>query len=227
MTIKTIIFDFDGTIADTYQTLITITNNLANEFGYAQISPEELLELKQLSSREILRKSKISWIKIPFLLKRGQAELNKLVVTLKPINGIEKSLEKLKERGYYLGIITSNSYENVQGFLENNQLKNIFDFIYPSIPLFRKHNAIKKFINKHGFKPEEVIYVGDETRDIEAARKCKVKIASVSWGFSDKFLLEQYNPDFLLDCPKELLTMLDSDIDSNDSETVLGVNALI
>ena len=81
---KVIIFDFDGTIADTVDALVTIANRLAVEFGYTQITPEELAMLRNFTSREIIKYSGVSLFKIPFLLKKVKGELKQKIQDFKP-----------------------------------------------------------------------------------------------------------------------------------------------
>lgn len=64
-------------------------------------------------------------------------------------------------------------------------------------------------LRKYGIRPEETIYVGDETRDIEAARKTNIEIIAVSWGYNSKQLLEKQKPDFLIDKPRQLVDILE------------------
>ena len=61
-------------------------------------------------------------------------------------------------------------------------------------------------INK--LTPEEVIYVGDETRDIEASKTIPIKVIAVSWGFNSAEALAKQNPDFLIQKPSELLKVM-------------------
>ena len=98
MTKKVIVFDFDGTIADTYQAIVDITNDLSSEFGYQSMNEEELLLLKNLSSKEIVKRTEISLFKIPFLVKRVQKELGHQIADLSPIQGIQSVLLELKQR---------------------------------------------------------------------------------------------------------------------------------
>ena len=125
MTTKVIIFDFDGTIADTVDALVSIANNLAVEFNYAQITPEEFVILKSLTSKEIFKYCGIPLFKIPFLLKKVKKELKNKIPELKPIQGIPEALVELKNDGNRLGIVTSNSKDNVQEFLKVNHLDNL------------------------------------------------------------------------------------------------------
>jgi phosphoglycolate phosphatase len=205
MTVKVIIFDFDGTIADTHDALVEITNRLAGEFGYKPVGQAELEILKTLSSREIIKRSQIAAIKIPFLLRRVKTELGKEIRDLKPVTGMETALFCLKEQGYQLGIVTSNQKDNVCAFLENNNLQSLFDFIYSGASLFGKHKVLEKILRQYNLQPDEVIYVGDETRDINAAKTSRVKAVAVGWGFNSPSILAQHQPDCLIYRPQELV----------------------
>ena len=205
MTAKVILFDFDGTIADTYQAVANITNQLSTEFGYKALDREELSLIKNLSSREIVRRSEISIFKLPFLVRRIRMELSKEIADIQPIQDIKQVLFELKHRGYILGIVTSNNQENVDIFLAKNQLDSLFRFIYSSTSVFGKHRVINQIIREHRLNRSNVFYVGDETRDIRSARKSRVRAIAVSWGFNSAEILQKYRPDYLIDCPQELL----------------------
>ncbi|MBR8826646.1 MAG: HAD-IA family hydrolase [Gomphosphaeria aponina SAG 52.96 = DSM 107014] len=208
MVVKVIVFDFDGTIADTHGTIVAITNSFSGDFGFEPVSEEELLRLRSLSSRELLKQAQISLFKIPFLIKKVQGELRKEMTNLEPIAGMRECLFELKAQGYQLGIITSNVKENVVKFLEVKELNNLFDFIYSGTTLFGKHKVINKFLKQHNLNPDEAIYVGDETRDIEAAKKSKIKIIAVGWGFNLPSILRQHEPDFFIEKPQEILKVV-------------------
>ncbi len=208
--IKAIIFDFDGTVADTFDTIVVISNRLALEFGYKQAAPEEIEQIKNLSSREIIRQSGVSLLKLPFILRKLKHELNNEIHRLNPLPGIREALEELKMQGYRLGIITSNDRDNVMLFLQNTNLQELFEFIYSGATIFGKSRVINRFLKQAQLAPEEVIYVGDETRDIEAAKRSKIKMIAVSWGFNSKTVLAEHNPDFLIHHPKELMQAINT-----------------
>ncbi len=210
MTQKVIIFDFDGTIADTVDALVSIANRLAVEFGYIQITPKDLTILRNLTSREIIKYSGISLLKIPFIVKKVKAELKNKIHELKPIPGIKEALTELQSEGYKLGIITSNSQENVNQFLKINNLDHLFDFIYSGITIFGKKTIINNVLRQKQLKPQEVIYVGDETRDIEASKKANIQVIAVTWGFNSPEVLAKQNPNFLVDEPHKLLKVIKS-----------------
>ena len=210
MAIKAVLFDFDGTIADTHDAFFAIVNRWANEFGYPVVDQVELARLKQLSSAEIIKYSRVSPFKIPFILKRFKKELGKEIKDLKPYRDMKEVLALLKQKGYVLGIVTSNLGDNVRIFLRNNDLEEMFDFVKAGTTLFGKNRIINRVLKEHYFKADEVIYVGDETRDISAAKKSRLTMISVAWGFSPPAILQEYEPDFLVHQPKELLTAIAS-----------------
>ncbi len=204
MTEKVFIFDFDGTLADSRMTLVKIANELADEFGYEQVTEDEIIRLSNLSSRDVILQSPIPAYKIPFLLRRIKKELNQYIANLQPFMGIKEALTNLKQQGFNLGIVTSNMEENVLNFLKNNELEYYFDFVYSANTLFGKNKIINKLIKKRQLLIDEIVYVGDETRDIEAAKKSKIKVAAVTWGFNSADVLAQHQPDFLIDKPQQL-----------------------
>ncbi len=208
MTQKVIIFDFDGTIADTVEALVNIANRLAIEFDYIQITPNELTLLRNLTSREIIRYSGVSLLKIPFLVKKVKSELKNKITELEPISGVKEALIELNQQGYSLGVITSNSHENVTEFLKFHNLNYLFEFIYSGVTIFGKTTIINNVLRQKQLKPQTVIYVGDETRDIEAAKKANIKVIAVSWGFNSPEALAKQNPDFLIHHPSELLDVV-------------------
>lgn len=201
---KIILFDFDGTIADSMKSILKIINRLSKEFGYKKIRDEEIDRYRNKEVKESFQELGISIIKLPFVVQRIRSELNKEIKALELIKGIKIALLNLKKSGYKLGILTSNSEGNVIQFLRKNNLE-IFDFIYCGSSLFGKGRVIRSCLKNHRLKSEEVIYVGDETRDIEAAKKVKIKVIAVSWGFNKREILESLDPEYLINTPEELL----------------------
>lgn len=201
----TVILDFDGTIADTFEAMLKITNRLAYEFGYQPLTPEDVHQLRQMSSREIIRRSRISAFRIPALIRRIKAELKEEIHQLHLIDGMNDALRGLTEKGNSLGIVTSNSQDNVHAFLKTHRLHDCFEFIHSGTTIFGKARVIHKILRRRGIPPQTVVYVGDEIRDIEAARKIPIRVVAVSWGFNSRESLSQQQPDMLVDHPHELI----------------------
>lgn len=206
---KIIIFDFDGTIADTIPVSITILQKLASKYYHKTVDDKLIQELRDKSIPEICKELDISIIKLPFIARKARRELNKEIACLKPIKGITNLLTQLKKQGHILGIVSSNSKESIMKFLEVNDLK-VFDFIHTNSRIFGKANSLKRLIKKNKWDKKDVIYIGDEVRDIEAARKAGVKIFSVAWGVNTLDKLTSCHPDFIIKSPDELITLLQS-----------------
>jgi phosphoglycolate phosphatase len=206
-TVNFILFDFDGTIADSLETGIRIINRLSAEFDLTPLVVDEIQRLQNLSSREIVKQADVSFFKLPFLIRRFRAELNREIHHLKPFPDMKEALVKLHEQGNQLGIISSNSEANVGDFLKTHGFDHLFSVIIPDARLFGKSRMIRRVIRKYRLNPETVVYVGDETRDIEAAKKSGIKSASVTWGFNARPILAAHHPDFLIDRPEDLVRM--------------------
>ncbi len=207
--IKLIIFDFDGTIADTLSLSIEIVNSLSSIYNYAKITDENISYLRTKSAQEIVKLSGIPFYKVPSVAIKFHKEFQVRAGDLKLFDGLRQVLEILSHN-YELGILTSNSKSNVSNFLEKNNVSTFFSFIVCNQGLFGKSSLLKKIIKKKELTNDEVIYVGDETRDIEAAHKSKIKSVAVSWGFNARDLLEKYKADVIVDTPAELQKLFTS-----------------
>src|SRR6476661_6679384 len=106
---KVVIFDFDGTIADSFQMTLRIGNRLASEYSYRPVQPHEVERLRGSSYREIASHLGIAWHKIPSVAIRIHTEMSASVAELQPIAGLPTVLAELRARGFSLGILTSNS----------------------------------------------------------------------------------------------------------------------
>ncbi|MEO0410150.1 MAG: HAD-IA family hydrolase [Cyanobacteria bacterium P01_A01_bin.135] len=199
-----IIFDFDGTIADSLHALLTATNRLAREYNYREIDASQVEQLRQMSSRAIIQRSNIPLLKVPFLMKRLRLELGQEIKNIEPIPGIELALRQLKVLGYPLGIVTSNSTDNVDEFLRQHRLAGLFDFTHSATTLFGKHRALRRLINQQGLDPKSIIYVGDETRDVVSAQRISLRVIAVAWGYNTPDILQQHGPNALVNNPSEL-----------------------
>jgi len=201
------IFDFDGTIADTFQFLIEITNRLSNEFGFKTIETSEIAKLKNKSVGEAIRHLNVPLLKVPMIAAKARKELHKEIANVKPAKGLKDMLQQLKSLKVKMGILTSNSLKNVTGFLKNNEL-DFFDFVHTTPKIWSKNRSLKTLIHENQLDLLQVIYVGDETRDIIAAQKAGIRSVAVTWGYNSCKALQAHHPDHVIHNPQELLQLL-------------------
>ncbi len=203
-----VIFDFDGTIADTMDEALRIVNRLAPDYGFPVIDEDLVKELRDLRTREVVARVGIKPRLVPKLIVELKAELRKRIHLINPVPDVPENLRILKDRGVRMGILTSNSRSNVEVFLANCGLTDYFTFLDTGSPIFGKARLLRKILereSKEGTSARDhTIYVGDETRDITAARRVGIRAAAVCWGANTRRALEAMRPDFLLERPSEL-----------------------
>lgn len=201
-----VVFDFDGTIAETLSAGVDILNRLSGEFGFRPVKREEIDNLRGKTLSEVLKIFHISFLKLPVLVSRVKKEMAKSIEQIKMVPGIKNAIDEVKSVGLSAGMLSSNSEDNLEKFCAKNDLS--FDFIYSGGSIFGKDRVIRKMMRREKLGAKKIIYVGDEVRDIAAARKTGVRIVSVSWGFNNRSILEKACPDFLIDRPAEILPII-------------------
>lgn len=204
---RILVFDFDGTIADTFQQGLEILNRMAADFGYKPLVGEDLVKARDMTTRQVMKFLGIPNRRLPSIARRGVRELRAKIGEVQPIAGVPKVLRELKAAGLRLGIITSNSEENVAVFLKNHDLE-IFEFVRSSSRLLGKAREIRQAMKLHKFGAHEVLFVGDETRDIEACRRAGIRCIAVTWGYNSERSLAAQNPHRILHQPEELVGLV-------------------
>ena len=202
---KVLLFDFDGTVADTRTMALRILNELSEEFRFRSLPDEELPEARNMTTQKLIRHLGIRRWRVPKIARRGLVKFHERIHQVEPILNVPAILQQLHERGFRLGILTSNSEANVSAFLKHHQI-TCFEFIRSSSKLFGKSREIRRIMKEHQLQPEDLIYIADETRDIEATHAIAVRMAAVTWGYNSAEVLRSMNPEFLFDKPEQLLT---------------------
>ncbi|WP_219835130.1 HAD-IA family hydrolase [Paenibacillus sp. R14(2021)] len=205
--IKHMIFDFDGTIVDSRGLMIDLYNELAVTHNYKIIAAEEVNGLSKLSIPERCHALGVPLYRVPLLAKQAKSRYQEKIESLKANPGMRELVLQLKENGYELSVISSNTTSNIEAFLNRNDM-NEYAHVTTASNLFGKHRAINAFLRKHRISPEHACYVGDELRDIEACRKSNIRIISVAWGYDSAELLRQGEPDYLAWKPIEIMRYL-------------------
>jgi phosphoglycolate phosphatase len=200
-----LIFDFDGTIVNSFCNVVEKFNLLADEFNFREISETEIEGLRNLNSRAVIKFLKIPLYKLPKVIKKARKFMHEDVHLLGSYANLPDVLRELSAAGIPLGILTSNSHENVSKWLAHNQLEDLFSFIHVESNFFGKKHSLKRIMRKYTIKKAHAFYVGDETRDIDAARQCGINAVAVTWGFNSEQVLLKHKPHFLVREPSELL----------------------
>ncbi len=206
----TVIFDFDGTLANTLDLVARIYNENAHNYGALQIDMKDYNEYRKLGYKKAMKKINIRWTVLPRLVLFVSREMKKHMGEVKPYDGVVEVLTDIQKQGISIGVLTSNDGALVHEYLENNNFP-VFDFIVSEKTMFGKEKALKRIMKRHGLQRERVVYVGDEPRDITACNKAGIKVIGVTWGVGGREGLAHTPPDWLVDTPEELkLTILEN-----------------
>ncbi len=208
MNYKTLVFDFDGTIADTLGETRLIFNRIAPDYGIREVAEEELNHLRHLSLKELLVHLNIPKRRVPALITRGTGMMRGNITQLQLIPGMSEVLVELRRHVRSFGILTSNATANVDLFLKTHGLREQFDFISSTSKLTGKSKHLKAIRKTFSLRPEEMLYVGDEIRDVKASQKAGIPIAAVTWGFNSRESLAASKPNYLFDQPTDFLRLL-------------------
>jgi len=198
-----IIFDFDGTIADSFGVVVRIAADLTD--SHEALKPAEVERLRGMSLLHIARELKIKPWKVPFLLARGRRRMRREMSKVQVFQGMPETIKTLYGEGHKLYIMSSNSVQNIHLFLHRHDMLNEFIKVYGGVGLFGKARVLKKLLRQNGLDAAGTIYVGDEVRDIEAAKRAGVRILSVGWGYNTPEILSRHEPDVLAEKPADII----------------------
>lgn len=185
-------------------------NQFANKHKLKKITSEEVESLRRLSIVERCRFLNVPLYKLAFWAGEFYDLYRQSLKQVRLFDGIKELLAELNQRGFHLAIISSNSECNIRAFLQKHQVDDIGQILC-SNQIFGKHKVIAKFLKTTKVTHSEVIYVGDEQRDIVACKKMGIKIIWVKWGFDLVDLVKKESPDYMADTPGEILDIVQAE----------------
>ena len=193
MRYKLIIFDFDGTLADSFPWFINSLDAVAEKFNLQKIDQNKLKELRHLDAASFLRYLKIPLYKLPQIATFMRNLMTEQIEDIKLFDGIEKMLRELKTKGYKIAIVSTNSSENITKVL-GDEIMKLNDHFVGGVSLFGKEAKLKKVLKLSGLEKQDAIYIGDELRDVQASQKIGLPCGAVAWGVNDAKALAALAP---------------------------------
>ncbi|MCU0703019.1 MAG: HAD hydrolase-like protein [Fimbriiglobus sp.] len=206
MNYRLVVFDFDGTLADSMMSSVQIFREIGPALGLREM--DDLEQARHMPTRQVLKAVGATFWKMPKIVRAFQAKAAEHAPHLKLHHGVAEALTALHATGIRMGILSSNKEANIRVCLAANGVEHLFGFVVGQPKLFGKARAIRRIRRREGVDRSEFVYVGDESRDLDAARKAGVSVAAVSWGFHSPELLASMNPTHLLTHPAELLKLV-------------------
>jgi phosphoglycolate phosphatase len=199
---KAVIFDFDGTIADSFQVFVKAIEVVLKR--KQPLSDTEIAGLRSSSTLSVMRQLGVRKWQLPYLGLKGRREILNHMADVEIFDGISDVLNELYNSEHKLFIVSSNSQEAILTFLERYKLENTIERIYANVSIFGKAKVLKKLLRKEGLLADECVYVGDEIRDVEAAAKAQIRCIAVTWGYRSVNNLKAYGTKDIVSSPKDL-----------------------
>lgn len=199
------IFDLDGTLADSFPWFLRTINDVSDRFGFRRVTDEDVEQLRHASTHEILKFLQVPLWKLPTIAAHAR-RLKGEAADIALFAGVEPMLRTLAESGVQLALVTSDSEANARQKLGN--VASLFSYFDCAASLFGKPAKFRRVVRRAGVKPAEVIAIGDEVRDIEAARSVGIGCGAVCWGYAAPAALRAHGPDHVFEQIDEIARIL-------------------
>lgn len=201
-----IIFDMDGTIADSFE---YVSDFLAKEAKLSPLSAGDRTRLRGLSMAGMARQLGYRWWQFPRLFLAGRRRMKHSIRRLEPFAGIPEMIHKLHNEGHELFIVSNNSVKNIRSFLRRHGLEKHFLQIYGGVSVFGKRPVLRRLLRDQNLDANQAVYVCDEVSDLLAAASAGLRAVAVTWGFANESDLRVLKPHRVADTPAELTAILE------------------
>ncbi|HEV2159635.1 HAD-IA family hydrolase [Bradyrhizobium sp.] len=214
------IFDLDGTLADSFPWFLRTINDVADRFGFRRVRDEDVEALRHASTREILSRLEVPLWKLPAIARHARRLKGEAAAEISLFAGVETMLRTLSQSGVQLALVTSDSEANAREKL--GEAAALFSHFDCSASVFGKPAKFRRVIRRAGVAPDNVIAIGDEVRDIEAARAVGIACGAVCWGYAAPAALRALRPDYVFERMEAITATLCPDAVARMSEAISG-----
>lgn len=190
---KLVIFDFDGTLADSAAWFMGALNDLAPRHHFRQASETELQALRGSSNREIIKALGVDRWRLPFIAADMRRRMAGEVDAIRLFDGVPEMLQALAGADVVLAVVSSNAEANVRRVLGPSADR--ISLFACGVGLFGKARRFRQVMARLKVAPDDTLCIGDEQRDIEAAQAVGAGCGAVLWGYATAEALAVAGPD--------------------------------
>lgn len=212
--VKNIIFDFDGTLADTSKLIVATMQKSIRDYGLPFKNEEQIKSTIGVRLEEI---PAILWpsfknVGEPFakIYRKNFEELkDKTAIDL--FHGVNETLGKLKDEGYQMAVATSRSHKSVEELTKELRIRDCFVYLLggDDVSEGKPHaESIYKILKERDWNKEETMMIGDMGVDIKMGKNAGIKTCGVTYGNGKVLELEGAGADYVIPCFQDLLTII-------------------
>jgi phosphoglycolate phosphatase len=203
-----VIFDLDGTLADSASWFRTVINRVAREYGFRQIAEEEIELLRHAGAREILHRLEVPLWKLLAITRRMRALKREQLDAISLFPGVPAMLHALRDSGLTLALVSSDNEDNARRQLGESAA--LFRHFACGASIFGKAAKFKAVMRRARFMATQTIAIGDEVRDVEAARAAGIACGAATWGYAATEALVAMKPEMIFETMNDIVARLTS-----------------
>jgi phosphoglycolate phosphatase len=208
MPYKLAIFDFDGTLSDSFPWFLTVINSVADKHKFQRVENDRIEELRSTGAGELIRMLGVAKWRIPLIARDMRKRKAQQIDRIALFAGVDRMLGELQARGVTIAIVSSDSEDNVRAVL--GDLDRHIAYFACGAGLFGKTVKFQRMIELTGISVDDTISIGDEIRDIDAAREAGIDFGAVSWGYTSAAALNARAPNFMFSRMDDVIVALTS-----------------
>lgn len=201
---KLVVFDFDGTLADSFPFFLEVFDTLADAHGFSRLERDKIETLRGYDVRQMLAHVGLPVWKAPRVAMHFKSLMSQSIARIRLFDGAGATLEALADAKVKLAIVSSNAAANVKAVLGADHAR-LIDYYECGVALLGKRPRLRRILAKSGVEREEVLCVGDEARDIEAANAEGIASGAVTWGYAAPEALIRRKPSMVFSSFEEIL----------------------
>lgn len=187
-----LIFDFDGTLADSFPFFLDVFDTLADAHGFRRLERERLDVLRHYDLRQMMQHVGLPRWKLLPVGVHFRSLMAQNISRIQLFEGMREFLRAAAAKGVQLAIVSSNSEENVRMVLGGDAA--LIRHYECGVALFGKRRRLRHVLRCSGVAPDKVLCLGDEVRDIEAAHGAGLDFGAVAWGYTAPQALQARAP---------------------------------
>ena len=214
---KACIFDLDGTLADTLESITYSVNKTLDTLGFSPITSAQSKTFIGNGARRLIEQA---------LRVSGDPECNHIEEAMEaygrifkeyctyqvmPYPGIVEMLQELKNMDVQLAVLSNKPHMQTQDVVSRFFTADTFSQVYGQqehIPRKPDPAALHMILEAGNLSKEECLYIGDSNVDMQTGRAAGLTTIGVSWGFQGRNVLVEHGANYVVDQPKEILSIV-------------------